>query len=256
MEIPIQIEEGGRTILGMLHLPPRRAPGSPLILLAYGLNGDRVDNHRLSILLANQAVADGVSVVRFDYGGCGLSSREFHETSIATKVADTLAVVDFVTGCHAGEPFKLVLLGYSDGIRVVHQVMQRRRDVAAVALWNPIIRSMTETFRPRERGKMQIEPATRKLVFPLFGVYLGVDYLREANQHLDPREVLAHDVPKLFVFGTGDVHTLGLQEELKALRDQRSRFDLCEIEGANHLFSRAAWSEAVVARTVEWVLKA
>jgi uncharacterized protein len=255
MEIPIQLDEGGRTLLGMLHLPRQRAEGNPLILLAYGLNGDRVDNHRLSILLANQANAAGVSVVRFSSNGCGLSSREFHETSIATKVADTLAVIDFVKGCHADEPFKLVLLGYSDGIRVVHHVLQRRRDVSAIALWNPTIRSMTDTFQPKERGKMQLEPATRKLVFPLFGVYLGMDYLREANQHLDPREVLGHDVPKLFVFGTGDVHTRSFQEELQALRAEGARFDLREIEGANHLFSRAAWSEEVVARTVEWVLE-
>lgn len=255
MRIPIQIETHGRVLLGMLHVPVQRARGNPLLLLNYGLNGDRVDNHRLSILLAEQANAAGVSVLRFDYAGCGLSSSEFYDTSLSTKVADTLAVLDFIQGCLGDEPFRLVLLGYSDGIRVIHQVLAQRRDVSAVCLWNPIIRSMTQTFRGSAKHKMALEPTTRKLVFPLFGVYLGVDYLKEANQDLPVGELLDHPLPKLFVFGTGDVHTLGFQAELQALRKTRSDFDLQEIDGANHLFNRVSWSEELVSKTVEWVLK-
>jgi alpha/beta superfamily hydrolase len=239
----------------MLHVPRERAPGGPLILLNYGLNGDRVDNHRLSILLARRANAAGVSVLRFDYSGAGVSSGEFHDTSIGTKVADTMAMIDFVKGCFQDEPLRLFLLGYSDGIRVVHHVVRRRRDIDAVAAWNPIIRSMTQTFRSSTRNRMAIEPTTKKLVLPLFGVYLGVDYLREANEHLDLAEILDNDIPKLFVFGTGDAHTLGFQQELRSLRRERSDFDLLEIEGANHLFNRVAWSEELVAKTVDWLLR-
>lgn len=253
MQVPIQIEEQGRTILGMLHAPPERARGGPLILLNYGLNGDRVDNHRLSILLAKRANAAGVSVLRFDYSGCGLSDSEFHEASIGTKVADTMAMIDFVKGCFHDEVQRIVLLGYSDGIRVIHHVLRQRTDISAICAWNPIIRSMTQTFRPSKKNRMAIEPTTRKLVFPLFGVYLGVDYLREANEHLDVTDILDQDIPKLFVFGTGDVHTLGFQQELASLRRVRSDFDLHGIEGANHLFNRVAWSEELVKKTVDWV---
>ncbi|MCC6558908.1 MAG: hypothetical protein IT372_38765 [Polyangiaceae bacterium] len=253
MQVPVQIEEQGRVILGMLHVPARRAEGGPVILLNYGLNGDRVDNHRLSILLARRANAAGITVVRFDYSGCGVSSSEFHDTSIATKVEDTTAMIDFIEGCSLGEPFKLVLLGYSDGIRVIHRVLARRRGISAVAAWNPVVRSMTETFRPSKRSRMAIEPTTRKLVLPLFGVYLGMDYLKEANEHLAIKDVLDHAVPKLFVFGTGDAHTLAFQKELGAARRERQDFDLVEIEGANHLFNRVAWSEELVEKTVDWV---
>jgi alpha/beta superfamily hydrolase len=256
MQVPVQIDAEGRAVLGMLHVPPERASGAPLILLNYGLNGDRVDNHRLAVLLARRANAAGVSVLRFDTSGSGVSAGEFHDTSIGTKVADTMAMIDFIKGCFQGEPLRLFLLGYSDGIRVVHHVLKRRRDVSAVAAWNPIIRSMAQTFRSLARNKMAIEPTTRKLVFPLFGVYLGVDYLREANEHLELAELLDNDVPKLFVFGTGDVHTLGFQQELRSLRRERSDFELQEIEGANHLFNRVAWSEELVAKTVDWVLRA
>ena len=42
MQIPIQIEVERTPVLGMLHIPENQAPGSPMILMCYGLNGNRV----------------------------------------------------------------------------------------------------------------------------------------------------------------------------------------------------------------------
>ena len=39
MQIPIQIEVERTPVLGMLHIPENQAPGSPMILMCYGLNG-------------------------------------------------------------------------------------------------------------------------------------------------------------------------------------------------------------------------
>ena len=40
MQIPIQIEVERTPVLGMLHIPENQAPGSPMILMCYGLNGN------------------------------------------------------------------------------------------------------------------------------------------------------------------------------------------------------------------------
>jgi alpha/beta superfamily hydrolase len=255
MRIPIHVDRQGRTLLGILDVPAARVQGSSIILVNYGLNGDRVDNHRLSVLLAERANAAGITVCRFDYAGCGLSSGEFHDTTLQTKTADTLAVVEFLRGSFFDERFKLILLGYSDGIRIIQNILRAGEDICAICAWNPIIRSMTQTFTAAKRARPAVEPTTRKLVFPVFGIYMGLDYLNEVNQDIPIDDILNSPVPKLFVFGTGDVHTLAFQKELKARRDQRQDFDVCEIDSANHIFSRAAWSDQLIETTVEWVLR-
>jgi uncharacterized protein len=251
MQVPIQLYHKGRQLLGMIHVPQRRAKGSPVVLMNYGMNGDRVDNHRLSVLFARHANEAGITVVRFDYSGCGVSTEEFWETSLSEKTSDTLAVVDFIKGCFPNEDFNLVMLGYSDGTRIMNKVARVRSEVKAVCMWNPIIRSMTGTFKAAGK-KMAIEPITKKLVFPLFGLYMGIDYLKEANEDLLLEEVMELNMPKLFVFGSGDVHTLPLQQEL----DQFSlsgNTTIEKIDGANHLFSTVEWSAQVIKLTTDWV---
>lgn len=251
MQVPIQLYHKGRQILGMIHVPQRRAKGSPLVLMNYGMNGDRVDNHRLSVQFARHASEAGITVVRFDYSGCGVSTEEFWETSLTEKTSDTIAVIDFIKGCFPDEDFNLIMLGYSDGIRIVSKVAKLRSEVQAVCLWNPIIRSMTGTFKAAGK-KMAIEPITKKLVFPLFGLYMGIDYLKEANEDMLIEEVMGLNMPKLFVFGTGDIHTLPLQQELDAfpLPDDAA---IEKIDGANHLFSSVEWSAQLIKLTADWV---
>ena len=251
MQVPIQLYHKGRQILGMIHVPLRRAKGSPLVLMNYGMNGDRVDNHRLSVQFARHANEAGITVVRFDYSGCGVSTEEFWETSLTEKTSDTLAVIDFIKGCFPEEDFNLIMLGYSDGIRILSKVAKLRKEVRAVCMWNPIIRSMTGTFKASGK-KMAIEPITKKLVFPLFGLYMGIDYLKEANEDMQIEDVMELNIPKLFVFGTGDTHTLPLQKELDAfsLPDGAT---IEKINGANHLFSKVEWSAQVIKITTDWV---
>jgi uncharacterized protein len=253
MRIPIQIERNGGCLLGMFHLATYPAVGAPLLVVNYGLNGDRVDNHRLAVLLARRANLAGISVVRYDYAGCGVSSGEFPETSISSKVEDARAVLNFIKGCQEG-PSRIFLLGYSDGVRIVHQLVASMSGINGFVLWNPVVKSMTRTFRSSQKRAV-LEPTTRKLLFPLFGVYMGLNYLREANGDLDVHALLGHRVPKTIFFGTGDVHTLTFQQDLKPLLPEYPDVEVQEINGANHLFNRTEWSESLVERTVGWILR-
>ncbi len=252
MRVPIQVDNEGRIILGMLYISPSRKKSSPVVILNYGLNGDRVDNHRLAVLFATKANEQGITVVTYDYSGCGVSSNEFWETSLTTKSDDAAMVIDFVKSCFSEEKPDLILLGYSDGIRVIDTLLKRREDISAICAWNPIFKSMTTTFKSSDK-KITIEPSTKKLVFPVFGVYMGMDYLKEANQDTTVDDILNHALPKLMVFGTGDIHTLEFQKEFKTKRNAGSNFDLYEIENANHLFNRLSWSEELVDKTIGWV---
>jgi pimeloyl-ACP methyl ester carboxylesterase len=254
IRIPIQIESRGQEILGIIDLPLHRAPGSPVILVAYGMNGSRVENHRLLVLLSARADRAGITAVRFDYGGCGLSGGEFRETSIASKVSDTISMIHFLRGCFHEHPFRLFLLGYSDGARVVHDALRHTDGIHGFALWSPVVTSPQRPWRTVKRPA--IDPITREPLVPLLGLYMGLDYIREANVDLELSELLAHRVPKCFIFGTGDATTRAAREELKGLVSKRDDSALYEIQGANHLFNRREWSEAVVDRTISWVMEA
>ena len=101
---------------------------------------------------------------------------------------------------------------------------------------------------------MTIDPATKKLIFPLFGLYMGQDYLKEVNEDLDLTALLDRPVPKLFAFGTGDTHTLLFQRELGSIREQTQNLSILEIPGANHIFNRVTWSTQLIEGTIDWVL--
>jgi alpha/beta superfamily hydrolase len=219
------------------------------------MGGDRVDNHRLAILLAEKANFSGISVVRFDYRGCGLSGGEFHEISISSKVNDSLAIIDFVTGCYHDEPFRLFLLGYSDGARVVHQVLKQTKHVCAFALWAPVVSSMSGTLPSPDRKRVVVDQTTREILFPMHGLYMGLNHLREASVDLGARDLLLHRMPKSFIFGTGDVFTDLFQRELKIQLTEYGDVAFYEIDGANHAFNRSEWSEDLVNRTVGWILQ-
>lgn len=251
MLIPIQIRNRTQHLMAMLHIPLCRKTGDPLLVINYGLNGDRVDNHRMAVDFANEAAAQGITVLRFDYAGCGLSSGEFWETSLQTKASDTHAVIDFAKNCFEEEDVPVILLGYSDGIRVIHKIIQERKDILAFCAWNPIIRSMSGTFKSKK--KMTLEPTTKKLAIPLFGVYMGMDYLKEANEDLALDDLLSNPQPKLFAFGSGDNYTLQVQEEIKKASGQRTDFDLVEIADANHLFNRETWCRELTEKTLSWL---
>jgi len=252
MRIPIQISQHGEQVLGILHLPDQKAEGNPVVLMNYGLNGDRVDNHRLALLFAERANAAGITVLRFDYTGCGISDGKFYDTSIASKTVNSIGMIEFLKGCFGSESFQLILWGYSDGIRVSANLIRHGIPVAALCAWNPIVRSMTGTFKSKSK-KMAIEPTTKRLMFPIFGMYMGVDYAKEANQNMPIEPLLDCSLPKLFVFGGGDIHTLEFQAEMKSIREKRTDFDYHEVPYANHIFNRVEWANDVVDHTVGWI---
>ena len=99
MQIPIQIEVERTPVLGMLHIPENQAPGSPMILMCYGLNGNRVDNNRISVSLGVHAEKTGVILSRFDYRGLGISGGEFQQISLDTKMQDSIEMAQFLDAC-------------------------------------------------------------------------------------------------------------------------------------------------------------
>ena len=63
-------------------------PADSIIILCHGLTGDKVGNQKLLESLSRDLVAEGHSVLRFDFRGSGDSSGLFEETTFTGMAED------------------------------------------------------------------------------------------------------------------------------------------------------------------------
>ncbi|HEX3046533.1 MAG TPA: alpha/beta hydrolase [Bacillota bacterium] len=257
MQIPIQIGVKGEAVLGMLHVPEKRAPGSPVILLCCGLDGKRAEVHRMATLMARRGEKLGVTMLRFDYRGLGVSQGEFWRTSISKKIEDTLAVIDFLKGCFQGDQFTLIPLGFSDGARIAAGLFKKREGISGLAFWSPIFYSVAANFAGYQPGaRISRHPATHELVYPFNGLWLGIDYLKEQTAMGNAlQDFYGFEGPRLVVFGGADPETGETHRELEALtEDKKKGLTVITVPGANHTFNHGDWSLQVINQTLEWSL--
>lgn len=256
MQIPVQICVKGKLAAGMLHVPEKRAKGSPVVMMCYGLNGDRVEVHRMSVIAARQAEAMGITFFRFDYRGLGLSEGEFQHSSIDSKIEDAMAAIDFLKGCFQSEDHTLILLGFCDGARITCKIANMRSDIGGLAMWNPIFSQMPAVFRSEgDRPKMVREPDTKELVYPFFGLWMGTNYLKQVNSKTDIQEFTGLKIPKLLVFGGNDLYTEETRKYFIKYECQQDMFlDMVTIQNAKHLFNSTDWTRQVIDQTLAWTL--
>jgi alpha/beta superfamily hydrolase len=257
MQVPVQIGVKGQAVLGMLHVPEKRAPGSPVILLCCGLDGKRGEVHRMATLMARRGEKLGITTLRFDDRGLGVSEGEFWRTSISKKIEDTLAVVDFIKGCFQGEKFTFIPLGFSDGARIAAGLFKKRSGISALVFWSPIFDSVATNFAGYQPGaRITRHPATGELVYPFNGLWLGVEYLKEqANMGSALQDFYGFEGPRLVVFGAADPETMETRRELESLPGERRKdIRVFTIPQSNHTFNHGEWSDQVITQTLEWSL--
>lgn len=257
MQIPFQICIKGKTIAGVLHIPSHRAKGAPTIIMCYGLNGDRVEVHRMSVIAARQAEELGVTFVRFDYRGLGLSDGEFWQSTIDTKVEDALGVVDFIRNCFQSEEHTIILLGFCDGVRVCCKVAELLDNIYGLAMWNPTFSPMPAVFRAGDKmPRLVREPITKELVHPFFGLFMGSSYLRQVNSNMSMDGFRAYNRPKLLVFAENDLYSKETREEFAISNSGDDPMEkIVTIPKAKHLFNSVEWTEQVISDTLTWAVE-
>lgn len=140
MQIPIHILKKSKCIAGIMHIPDVRVQGTPIVILCYGLNGNRVENERLLVKAGKEFMDAGIVFVRFDYIGLGVSDGEFWEVSNTSKVEDVLAVINYIKGCFQEETYNIFLLGFSDGAKIANIVANLSDEVKGLANWSPVLK--------------------------------------------------------------------------------------------------------------------
>lgn len=255
MKIPVQFNSKGKNILGVLHLADENPKNSPTVILCYGLNGNRVENHRMSVLFGRLAEASGINFFRFDYRGLGVSDGEFWEMSISSKVEDVISAIDFFKGCSENKNQKIILLGFSDGARVAMDVSKLRQDIDAICMWNPIFFPLPISKDTKAALRLAREPRTKKIVFPFEGVWSGTKHLKEQKEIGDVLgDYMSFNGPKISIFGSNDPFTTYGCEKLYEVNEKsENKTEIVKIENANHIFSHSHWVDEVLDNTISWI---
>ena len=121
-EEPQRIAIGGQKLALVLHLPAR-LPAS-CVVACHGLAASK-DSEKY-LLLGREFPKAGLALCRFDFRGSGESDGAYAESTVAGRIADLEAVLDFLA-THPALDRRFGLLGSSMGGFVALHVAARRR---------------------------------------------------------------------------------------------------------------------------------
>lgn len=127
------VRVGGLAVAGVLHLPPSRP--APCVVACHGLGASKDSDKYL--LLGRMMPEAGFALARFDFRGAGESGGSYRDATIATRVADLEAVLEYLAS-HPALSGRFGLLGSSLGGFVALHAAQRRRTRGGlvVVTWN------------------------------------------------------------------------------------------------------------------------
>jgi len=257
MRIPIQFKSNEDLILGIFHVANHQLDIPIVLVMCYGMNGNRVIQHRMAVKLGESLEKKGVNLVRFDYRNVGVSDGSFEKTSIKERIDDTLNVCKYVKACFYDKKIKIVLIGFSDGARNVLNIAENKI-VDGIILWNPIFNIISGNNKVNTNmnsRKLSLHPLYRKPIKKLLGVAINLELIREieAENVIEIFEKIDKQV--LVIFGEDDELTKDIRKYLfyKGLMDKKNISSFI-IKKANHLFNESEQVEEVFEVTIEWIM--
>lgn len=237
MLVPFHVNVSGKIILGMAHFPLRSMVGNPVLILCYGLNGNRVENNRMLVYLGYELAQNGIALIRFDYRGLGVSEGDFSETDMQTKMKDINAIVEYTLNVYESDNPNIILVGFSDGIKqILSCVNDLRVPIEGILMLNPVIWSTYEEYgdtleKLSKKTEFIRHPQSGKIIANRLGHFFSPKYLRQLNQQ--PSFFFNERKTALF-FSSHDTISACTKEKLCKLLPDSPVFT---IDSDNHVFS-------------------
>jgi dipeptidyl aminopeptidase/acylaminoacyl peptidase len=224
---PHRLPIAGGALALVLHLPDRRP--APCVLACHGL--DAAKDGDACRALGEALPRAGLALARFDFRGYGESTGVQAESTIASRIEDTEAVLAFLAA-HPALDGRVGLLGAGLGGFVALHVAGRRPGTPVVT-WNAPA-SLTELAND------DLEEARG------LGVPFALEYAT-GRLALVPRGLPMH----LVVHGEGD-GVVGLEHGV-ALHEQAAEpCELLVIPGGDHRLTDPAHRAQAIAATRDW----
>jgi pimeloyl-ACP methyl ester carboxylesterase len=213
-EIPVD----GETVVAIHH----EAEGDRWFVCCHGFVSDKTGSYESR---CERAVAEGYNAVRFDFRGCGESSRSFGEQTLSSRIADLRAVLSYFG------PAETVLFGSSFGGKVALHV-GATADVAAIAVRAPV------TFnRAFERYRSPSATADETADKPIAGIEPSFFDDLASYPFDSVRSELSAPVA---IFHGRDDESVPVEDSFDAVEGLSGDVLLDCFEGEGHRFSRDA----------------
>lgn len=254
MQIPVQIEINGKTLLGLFQMPKNELKA--VVILCYGLNGTRVEQHRMAQKMAVRCSENQIMFVRFDYRNQGISDGTFEFISIKDKEVDIDNIVNFVRGCINDVNIPIYLLGYSDGAKIATTVASKRNDIAGIIFWNPVFKfsQNKKVIEGINSPKIFLNKELKILYQKLLGLRLNINVLREMKNDKTCLLLEKYDKRILYIFGSNDRFTKEMSENIEKFNFFHKNInEVAMVNGASHIFNRTYFEEEVFKFTIEWI---
>ena len=254
MRIPFQINSNGKMLLGISHIANTQADTPIVVIMCYGLNGNRVEQHRMSVKLGEICEDNSINLIRFDYANLGLSEGDFFYSTISERVKNVVDIYDFLKGCFNKKTI-VYLIGFSDGAKIAIQAKEYIEDFYGLICWNPIIKipnvAKISNQASNRASKLKIHNEYRKPYKPLFGVCINLNMVKEIEND-NSLEKINEKERNLFLFGENDRFTQHIRSYIGSMGLTRVNIGL--IQGSGHLFNSVSHKNQVFENTIKWIL--
>jgi alpha-beta hydrolase superfamily lysophospholipase len=134
-EEPVFLGSGDERVFAFMHSAAQPARGT--IVLCHAFAEEKLWSHRVYVTFAREAAQAGFNVARFDMRGEGDSALDFEQSTIETRITDTLRVINAAQGRWSAD--EVVLVGHRLGGSIAVVAQTHARSVRAVAVWDPIL---------------------------------------------------------------------------------------------------------------------
>lgn len=163
--LPLYFGTSGARLFGVYHPAESAQPRACGVVICAPFGHEYIRAHRLLRQLAGQLSRDGFHVLRFDYLGCGDSAGEPHDGTPSQWTADIATAIDELRD--TAEVRRVCLIGLRLGATLAAHAAERRDDVGAVVLWDPIVdggRHLEELQR-LQRSWLSDRPGSKTFAF-------------------------------------------------------------------------------------------
>lgn len=126
-----------KELYGCHHRPQRLHPKACVVVLCYPIGQEYIQSHRAFYQLAVRLSRVGFHVLRFDYFGCGDSSGDFEEGTLAQWTTDIHIAIRAIQNRSGLK--STCLVGLRIGATLALKAAVDCYDVGSLILWEPVL---------------------------------------------------------------------------------------------------------------------
>lgn len=253
MEVPVSILVDSKVLQGIINIPDQQRKRPVVVIMCYGFNGDRVEQHRMSVTMGRTFALQGVNFCRFDFSNQGLSEGSFDEFIFSKKENDIHEIIEYMKACFRIRDIRFYIIGFSNGCKVAIDVMEKNPNIKGTILWNPILQELAEKNSDAgDSRRLYKHPKTGKPYKKFYSLRLNTKLLRELSEDKSMTKLKNTEKDVLCVLSINDTSIRRFLEQMASL-SHKDNIDVEYIENTDHLFGSVDKVMEVINKTYNWI---